>query len=361
MAAVSHIVFWQPIASPHQEAFLESVADQFDGEVVLAVERLLPAARVAQGWRGPRHEKVKVVDISRPDRHAALAALGGTEVMHVFSGFFSHRLVWSGFRKLAPTRARLVIYSEAPEQPPATGWIKRLRGRWLASQWAGRFAFVLAIGGIGCEFFEEIGFPTAKVLPFGYYLDVPPMGAATRRPDDEFVRLVSAGQLIPRKGVDLLVEACAGLSDAGWTLDVFGDGPERRRLERAVARFRLEDRIRFRGTIPNECLRAELASYDRAILPSRFDGWGTLANEALAAGTPVICTDCCGAVSIVAGGPGNRVVTAGRVDRLAAALADAVAQGPTPPDARAEIRRVAAAKSAAPLAAARFLAEVRRG
>ncbi len=341
---------------------MEAVADQFDGKVVLAVEKPLPPARVAQGWRGPRYEKVQVVDISQPGRHAALAALGGPDVMHVFSGFFSHRLVWSAFRTLAPTRARLVMYSEAPEQPLATGWIKRLRGRWLASQWAGRFAFVLAIGGIGCEFFEGIGFPTEKVLPFGYYLDVPPPATtATGRPDDGSFRLVSAGQLIPRKGVDLLVEACASLPGDGWTLDIFGDGPQRQRLERAGARPGLGDRIRFRGTVPNDRLRAELGSYDRAILPSRFDGWGTLANEALAAGTPVICTDCCGAVSIVAGGPGNRVVTAGRVDRLAAALADALAEGPMEPTNRDVVRRAAEAKSSAPLAAARFLVEVRRG
>ncbi len=99
---------------------------------------------------------------------------------------------------------------------------------------------------------------------------------------------------------------------------------------------------------------------DRAILPSRFDGWGTLANEALAAGTPVICTDCCGCASIVAGGPANRVVPTGRVDRLAAALADAVAEGPLETPAREVVRRAAEAKSSAPLAAARFLVEVRR-
>ena len=36
---MSHIIFWQPIASPHQEALLESLAKQFDGEVIEAVEQ----------------------------------------------------------------------------------------------------------------------------------------------------------------------------------------------------------------------------------------------------------------------------------------------------------------------------------
>ena len=175
-----------------------------------------------------------------------LAAHTTAASLHVFSGFFSHPLVWSGFRRLAPSQARLAIFSEAPEQPWATGWIKRLRGSMLAARWASRFAFVLAIGGVGCEFFSGIGFPEDKVLPFGYYLDVPPLAATGEvRADDRLVRFVSAGQLIQRKGVDILVESCASLPARGWTLDIFGDGPQRSRLERRVHALGLADRIQI--------------------------------------------------------------------------------------------------------------------
>lgn len=147
---VSRIIFWQPFASPHQEAFLEAVAEQFPGEVILGVERDLPPERVAQGWQRPNHKKVRVVDISVLKNHAWLANYRDADSLHVFTGFFSHPLVWSGFRKLASSEAKLAIYSEAPEQPLLTGWIKLLRGRLLARRWESRFAFVLAIGGIGC-------------------------------------------------------------------------------------------------------------------------------------------------------------------------------------------------------------------
>jgi hypothetical protein len=40
---INRIIFWQPFASPHQEAFLEAVAEQFPGEVILGVEQELPA------------------------------------------------------------------------------------------------------------------------------------------------------------------------------------------------------------------------------------------------------------------------------------------------------------------------------
>ena len=221
---------------------VESLARQFNGKVILAVEQDLPAERRAQGWRQPSHTNVKVIDISIPANHAALSAHATADSLHVFSGFFSHPLVWAGFRRLAASTARLAIMSEAPEQTFLTGWLKRLRGKLLAARWARRFAFVLALGGVGCEFFERIGFPKEKIVPFGYFLDVPPLAQADSSSPaagsaDGVVRFVSAGQLIHRKGIDLLVKACGMLPASGWRLDIYGDGTERQALEQLVREF----------------------------------------------------------------------------------------------------------------------------
>jgi glycosyltransferase involved in cell wall biosynthesis len=353
------IIFWQPIASPHQEAFLEAVAERWaavhGGQVILGIERDLPAERVAQGWQQTSHKHLKVVDISIPAHHAVLAAHDTTASLHVFSGFFSHPLVWAGFRKLAPSPARLAIFSEAPEQPWHTGWLKRLRGRVLAARWAHRFAFVLAIGGVGCEFFSHIGFPKEKIVPFGYFLDVQPLAdAASSRPADGVVRLVSAGQLIHRKGIDLLLRACDQLPTTGWRLDCYGDGPERPRLEQMVCSLGLADRVAFHGVVSNDAVRSALAQADCAVLPSRFDGWGTLVNEALAAGTPVICTAACGAAVLVSSAQLGGVVQADSARSLGAALTHAIARGPVLQEDRAAIHADAASHMSATWAAARF-------
>ena len=355
----STIIFWQPIASPHQEAFLEAVAERcaadYGVEVILGVERDLPPERSAQGWREASHRHLKVVDISVPANHAALAAHDTAASLHVFSGFFSHPLVWAGFRRLAKTPARLAIFSEAPEQPWQTGWLKRLRGRVLAARWARRVAFVLAVGGMGCEFFSGIGFPKGKIVPFGYFLDVPPLAAAAAsRPTDGIVRLVSAGQLIHRKGIDLLLPACGELPAVGWRLDCYGAGPERLRLEQLVRSLGLADRVALHGVVANDDVRAALTRADCAVLPSRFDGWGMLVNESLAAGTPVICTAECGAAVLVSTARLGSVVPPDSVAALSSALADAIARGPVKPQDRAAINADAAAHTSATWAAARF-------
>jgi glycosyltransferase involved in cell wall biosynthesis len=349
---VSRIIFWQPFASPHQEAFLEAVAEQFPGEVILGVEQDLPAKRAAQGWRKTVHARVKVVDISIPSNHTALASHRGSDSLHVFTGFFSHPLVWAAFHKLKSSQARLAIYSEAPEQPLLTGWLKRLRGRWLAARYAKRLAFVLAVGGVGCEFFDRIGFPKEKIIPFGYYLAVPPLAAAAdSRPKDTF-RFISAGQLIHRKGIDLLIEACATLPKTGWHLDIYGDGPDRRSLEQLAARLGLADRVTFHGMVSSDAVQKALAMADCAVLPSRFDGWGTLVNEALAAGTPAICTSSCGSATLLADIPG--AITPAAAEPLAAALSHALKVGVAGPARREQFHDAVAAHGSAEIAAHRF-------
>ena len=322
--------------------------------MILGVERDMPPERSAQGWQRPSHKHLKVVDISVPANHAALAGHSTAASLHVFSGFFSHPLVWAGFRRLAPTPARLAIFSEAPEQPWQTGWLKRLRGRVLAARWAHRFAFVLAIGGVGCEFFSRIGFPKEKIVPFGYFLDVPPLAAVSNRPSDGVVRFVAAGQLVHRKGIDVLLRACGELPTTGWRLDCYGDGPERPRLKQLVRSLGLSDRVVFHGVVSNDDVRAALTRADCAVLPSRFDGWGMLVNESLAAGTPVICTAACGVAVLVSTARLGSVVQPDSAAALSAALADAIARGPVKPQDRAAINADAAAHMSATWAAARL-------
>lgn len=316
----------------------------------------MPSERIAQGWRKPVHSRVKVVDVSIPASFAALASHRNSDSLHVFTGFFSHPIVWAGFHKLKSSQAQLAIYSEAPEQPWHTGWLKRLRGRCLAARYAKRFAFVLAIGGIGCEFFEQIGFPKEKIVTFGYYLSVPPLATEPVRQNDGIVRFISAGQLIHRKGIDLLIKACQRLPKAGWHLDIYGDGPERRSLEQLAARLGLTEAISFHGTAENAAVQRAIAASDCAVLPSRFDGWGTLVNEALAAGTPVICTSRCGAAVLLSQCGLSAVAPTASPANLAEAMHFAVQAGPPPPRVRACLAAAIAQRASPPAAAGHMLA-----
>lgn len=104
------------------------------------------------------------------------------------------------------------------------------------------------------------------------------------------MRFLFSGALIRRKGVDLLATAFAQLADEFpmITLSLLGDGPLRERLQRQLRSWR--DRVQFLGFKQ----WAELPKYywqaDVLCVPSRYDGWGLVVPEGLAAGLPVIAT-----------------------------------------------------------------------
>lgn len=341
-ARTDRIVFWQPIESPHQRDFLEALAVTFAGDVVLAAERRLPAERAAQGWPRAVHQHVRVVDATLPHVFRELVAYDTPETLHVFSGFFSHPVVWNAFRRLAPTRARRAMLSEAPETACPTGWFKRLRGRYLVGRFGERIEFVLAMGALGRRFMEDVGFPRERVDTFGYRLAVPPepWPSAPLSPSGP-VRFISAGQFIHRKGFDVLVDALAMIQVEGWSCEIYGDGPMRGSLARRIAGRALADRIFLRKTVANVALRQEIAASDWTVMPSRHDGWGMLVNESLIAGTPVVCTDGCGSADLVVDAVAGHVVPAGDAASLAAVLQRCVAGGKITDSRRRFVHRIA--------------------
>lgn len=70
-----------------------------------------------------------------------------------------------------------------------------------------------------------------------------------------------------------------------------------------------------------------LLQADCLVLPSRYDGWGAVVSEALMAGTPVICSDRCGAVEVVYASKVGGVFPADNLDALIDMLARQYALG----------------------------------
>lgn len=84
-------------------------------------------------------------------------------------------------------------------------------------------------------------------------------------------RIVSASRLIPAKAVGDVLRAFA-LVRAAWpdaTLTLLGDGPERPHLEGVAAELGLGDAVVFRGHVPHEVVREELAPAEVFLLMSR--------------------------------------------------------------------------------------------
>ncbi|MEQ8233403.1 MAG: glycosyltransferase [Gammaproteobacteria bacterium] len=103
-------------------------------------------------------------------------------------------------------------------------------------------------------------------------------------------RLVTLGRFVAKKGFDVLLTAFAELRAAGLdvSLDIGGDGPERARLERQVARLGLTDVVHLPGWIDDT--QAFLDGAALFVLPSRDEPFGIVLLEAMARGLPIVAT-----------------------------------------------------------------------
>jgi len=119
-------------------------------------------------------------------------------------------------------------------------------------------------------------------------------------------RLVAVGRASPEKGFDVLLDALhiARRDGADVTLEIVGDGPERAVLEAQCGQLGLRGAVRFVGPLPRAALYERMAASHAVVVPSRREGLGLVAVEALALGRPVIASEVGGLPEVVTPGTG---------------------------------------------------------
>ena len=182
---------------------------------------------------------------------------------------------------------------------------------------------VAAIGSEAADVYKAL-FPGIRVFNIPYFCDLAQFKtAATARwtQKKHTVNVLFSGQLIERKGVDLLIGAFVQISDQvpELQLQLLGTGPGLNTLMEMIP-SELRDRIHFLGFQQSPALPEIFAAADIFVLPSRHDGWGVVVNEALGAGLPIVVSDRVGARDLVGHGCNGFITVAGDVDGLAGAL-----------------------------------------
>jgi len=156
-----------------------------------------------------------------------------------------------------------------------------------------RAAGIAAIGTFADEDYQA-RFPEPRYFCIPYFCDLDPFFATPRRTrNDGHIVFLFCGQMIARKGVDLLLEAFQRLGSAARLLLVGREAELPRLLAPLPAHLR--ERITYAGFQAPEELPRFFGQADVFVLPSRYDGWGVVVNQALGAGLPIICSDMVGA------------------------------------------------------------------
>lgn len=335
----SRIVFWQSMPSPHLSSYMRTLAAMLPNSEVIAVfEQPLKDIRIALGWVNPDLGKIQVVAApNRPLIHN-LASDVAAQSMHLLSDLRSP-MIRQAFAACAPTNAFVGIMSEARDHRGIRGLLRLYHSLISENAYRARTDFVLAMGNLGIRWFQRTKYNPDRIFSWAYFVEQAVVTSPRTDGDCHGLTLVYVGQLIERKGVDILLRALEQVRRAGWRLQVVGHGEASGALLRLARKLRLEQHVDFLGVRSNPEVRQILAQSDALILPSRFDGWGAVVNEALMSGVPVICSDQCGAADLIESSHHGEVVKAGSVESLAAALVRTIDRGRLSLTSRERIRR----------------------
>jgi len=156
-----------------------------------------------------------------------------------------------------------------------------------------RAAGIAAIGSFADEDYRR-RFPEPRHFCIPYFCALDAFLATPRRArNDGHTVFLFCGQMIARKGVDLLLEAFQRLGSSAQLLLVGREAELPQFL--AILPVDVRKRIVYAGFQPPEELPRFFSQADVFVLPSRYDGWGVVVNQALGAGLPIICSDMVGA------------------------------------------------------------------
>jgi glycosyltransferase involved in cell wall biosynthesis len=142
--------------------------------------------------------------------------------------------------------------------------------------------------------------------------------------------ILGVGQLAPRKGFHVLIEACHHLAERGvdFCCHILGEGPERNRLEALIQEYELHKQVQMPGRVYQEEIGSYLNRADVFALPcvtdksGDQDGIPVVLMEAMATELPTISTNISGIPELITHGQSGLLISSDD----AVALADALQQ-----------------------------------
>lgn len=116
-----------------------------------------------------------------------------------------------------------------------------------------------------------------------------------KKQNDNFI-IISVGRLIKSKRMDMLIEAFYHVfgSHKHIKLYIYGEGPERKYLEKMIKIYSLTDQIFLMGLASREEIAKRMSESNYFVLASQLETFGVAYIEAMAMGLPVIATRCGG-------------------------------------------------------------------
>jgi glycosyltransferase involved in cell wall biosynthesis len=194
-------------------------------------------------------------------------------------------------------RRHIILFSDSKEDDAPRNWLTEF----FKSLIVKRYQAALIAGKPHGRYLVKLGMPSEAIF-YGY--DV--VGNEDYHPDK--IRhlpkpiaksyFLAINRFVAKKNLPFLLNAYASYRQAtnqeAWDLVLCGDGELRPQLEQQIARLGIQEYVHLPGFLQQEQLLPYFAHAECFIHASVQEQWGLVVNEAMAAGLPVLVSNCCG-------------------------------------------------------------------
>jgi glycosyltransferase involved in cell wall biosynthesis len=321
-----NLIFWQNIVSPHQMPYINELVNQPDvSDVVLIVPETMSIERKQMGWKlNEINSKIKLWVNPSDNEIEEIYKKYTLNTYHIYSGRIgAFPFVTKAFKISLKYPIKRGIISEQPftyKKPLFLHFFKTLLYEY---RYLKRIDYVYAIGEKAVRWYK-LWNKKWEVIEFAYCVDNP-FSSQEICINHKEIKLVYVGSLIPLKNTLLLLKALKYFKKSNYTLSIFGDGILKPKLIKYSKSNNLNSTVTFWGNVDREQVLSELKNYDVLILPSLYDGWGAVVNEALIVGLFVIVSNKCGSQALIDSNNKRGIVfKSGNMNDLAKAIQYAI-------------------------------------
>ena len=333
------VLFWMNIPSHHQRTFFEEIHLHKKIEISVIYYDKVPLNREKLGWdtKFDFYEFEKSIENLNQQEILKLI-LASRDRINIVPGF-SHPFLKKVIPILIENNIKWVHWSERSGKPftklfnynyRLTNFFMplylTLKGYRFYAKKINKYALgAFAISELAKKNFIEWGVEDVKIKILNYALK--PLNKSNFNPllgikEGNFRTFMYAGVLTPHKGIGILIKAFSKLSDKNnWLLVLIGNDLSNGFYKNLVKKLNLEKQIFFLGTVESNNINQYVDNADVFVLPTLFDGWGAVLNEAASLKKPLISTDQCGAAfHLIKDGKNGFRVKANSVTDLKVAL-----------------------------------------
>lgn len=314
-----NFIFFQNCISPHQIPYIkELVSFPCIKEVILIVPRYDYNERQEMGWDNKNLiENTGIKLLLKPNSKIIKELLNKNKLSFLFfSGIRADKDIFTWFKISLNYDVKRYIITEPPFTFKKPLWMHYIRFFLQDYKFIKYIDGIFGIGEDAVKYYRNIS-KRWKVFPFQYVTE---HNKREKETPTGCLKLLFVGSLCKRKNVKIVIKALKGIDDVEFT--IVGDGKEMPKLKKLAERNNIP--VSFLGTKSMKEVPLIIQKHDVLVLPSLYDGWGAVVNEAMDLGLYVIVSDKCGAKMMIEQGKTGNIFVSNDVNSLKKSIVQSI-------------------------------------